>query len=167
MEHTINDPNRSDRLGYLLVGVVMCCMSVTLTLVDSSMLPVTCIAAATSLLVCGMGRLGRPYAVLDQKGITYRLLVREKFCRWDEVMKVGIRNTKATKVPMEYLFAIVIVLPGPFKHAWMRDLFQSLVLPNRPEIRAFLDACYGPLDFDDADSLSDWQKRCYGFKKKQ
>ena len=166
MEQIIKDPNRSDRWGYVIVGVVICALAITLTLLDTAMLPVTCIAVVTSLMVSGMGMLGRPYVVLDRKGVTYRLLFRKKFFQWDEVVQVGIRNTKSTRVPVEYLFPFVIVLPGPFRYSLLRDLFQSLLVPNRPEIRKFVAENYGPLDFDDTNGLNNWEKQYYGFKRK-
>ena len=81
-------------------------------------------------------------------------------------MQVGIRNTKATKVPVEYLFVLVIVIPGPYRHPLLRDAFQSLLVPNQPEIRKFVAAHYGPLDFDDTDTLNNWEKRYYGLRRK-
>ena len=80
--------------------------------------------------------------------------------------RVGIRNTKASKVPVEYLFPVVIVLPGPFKQPLLQDLFQSLLIPSLPEIRKFITVHYGPLNFDDTDGLNSWEKQYYGFRKK-
>lgn len=165
MEQTINDPNRSERVAYLVIGVVLSCMAVALTLIDRSMLPVTCIAVAASLMVCGVGgQLGRPYVVLDRNGVICRFFLRKKTYQWDKVVQVGIRNTKATRVPVEYLFPLVVVIPGPFRHPLLRELFQSLVIPNRPEIREFIATHYGALDFDDTNALNNWEKQYYGFK---
>ena len=165
MEQIINDPNRSDRRAFVIVGIVLSALAIVQTLVDDSMLPVTCVELVACVLMSIFGMMGRPYVVLDSNGVTYRLPFRKKFCPWNEIGQVGIRNTKATRVPVEYLFSIVIVLPGASKHKWMRDLLQTLVIPNRPEIRRFLDACHGPLDFDDTGALNDWQKKYYGFHK--
>ena len=166
MELVIKDPNRSYRRGAMVVAVVLCGLAITQTLIDVSMLPVTCAEIAACLLVCMMGVFGRPYAVLDRNGVTYRLPFRKKFCRWDEVARVGIRNTKATKVPVEYLFPIVIILPGPFKRPLMQELFQTLLIPNQSKIREFVATHYGALDFDDTDGLNNWEKQYYGFKRK-
>ena len=167
MKQAITDPNRSDRWAYFAVGGFIGALSLILPFTNPA-LPVVGLAALLGgLFIAGIGVLTRPYVVLDQKGITYRLPFRKNFCRWDEVAQVGIRNTKATKVPVEYLFPIVIVLPGLFKHVWLRDLFRTLLVPNRPEIQKYIGAYYGSLDFDDTDSLNNWQKQYYGFHKNQ
>ena len=164
MEQIIKDPNRSDRWSYFGMGGVVCALSLVLPFTNPALPAVGFAALFGGLFIISIGVFSRPYVVLDQSGVIYRLLFRKKFYRWGEVAQVGIRNTKATKVPVEYLFPIVIVLPGPFKHLLMRGLFQSLLIPNQPEIRKFVTIHYGPLDFDDTNSLNDWEKRYYGFQ---
>ena len=163
MEQTINDPNRSDRWSYFGMGGFICTLSLVLPFTNPALPGVGFAALFGGLFIISIGVFSRPYVVLDRSGITYRLLFRKKFCRWAEVAQAGIRNTKATKVPVEYLFPIVIMLPGPFKHPLLRDLFQSLLIPNRPEIRQFVTVHYGPLDFDDTNTLNNWEKRYYHF----
>lgn len=163
MEKVIHDPNRSDRWGYLLVGLFVCGLAAVVRISGPVYLAVALLAAFAGLLMIGIGLLSRPYVVLASNGITRRVFFRKKFYRWDELEQVGIRNTKATRVPVEYLFPIVLVLPSKRKNPLMGDLFHSLVVPNRKEIREFVIACYGTLDFNDIDKLNDWERRYYQF----
>lgn len=161
MEQTVKDPNGSDRRGYVVVGLAFLGTAAFFLITDPALLTVAMVVIFGGFLIIGMGLLGRPYVSLDRNGVACRLLFRKKYFRWDELAKVGIRNTKMSRVPMEYLFAIVIVFPG--KGGWKRDIFCSVVVPNRPEIRKLIAESYGPLDFDDTKNLNDWEKRYFGF----
>ena len=170
MEQVIQDPNRSDRWSYIGVGVFLCGLSLILSFTNPGFPTVSIVAVPGGLLTICLGLLSRPYVVMDGRGVTHRFLFRKAFHSWDEILQVGIRNTKATKVPFEYLFPVVIVFP--VKQKWqncrlIQDIFYSVLMPNRPEIRKFIAAYYGALDFDDTDSLNDWQKRVYGFRKQK
>ena len=160
MEQTVKDPNGSDRRGCIGVGLAVLGMAVILLIADSALFLTAMVAIFGGLLIIGMGLLGRPYVVLDRNGLTCRRLFRKKHFRWDEVAKAGIRKAKAYKVPVEYLFPVVIMLPGKPG----RKLLCSVVVPNRPEIRKLIAENRGPLDFDDTNNLNEWEKRYYGFR---
>ena len=166
MEQAIVDPNRSDRWSYFGMGGFLGVLSLILPFTNPAFPAVGVFALLGGLFMVVIGVFSRPYVVLDPKGVTYRRLLRKKFYPWNEIVQVGIRNTKATKGPVEYLFVLVIVIPGPYRHPLLRDAFQSLLVPNQPEIRKFVAAHYGPLDFDDTDTLNNWEKRYYGLRRK-
>lgn len=163
MEKVIHDPNRSDRRGYLFVGLFVCGLAAILFITDPENLAVAMLSVFAGLLMISIGFLCRPYVVLASNGITRSLFLRKRFYRWDELEQVGIRNTKATRVPVEYLFPIVFFIPAKTKNPLMRDLFYSVSVPNRKEIREFVIACYGAFDFNDIDKLNDWERRYYQF----
>lgn len=169
MEQTIVDPNRSDRWSYFGMGGFVCALALVMPFTNPTFPWVALAALFGGLLIISIGVFSRPYVVLERDGVTYRRLFRKKFFRWNEVAQVGIRNTGATKVPVEYLFPIVIVFPGSkrwYRYRFVRDLFYSALIPSRPEIRKFIAVHYGPLDFDDTNSLNGWEKQYYGFQKK-
>ena len=164
MKRTLVDPNRSDRWTYFGMGGFVCALSLVLPFTNPTFPWVGLAALFGGLFIIGIGVLTRPYVVLDRSGVTYRFLLRKKFYRWDEVARVGIRNTKATKVPVEYLFALVIVFPGSPRYPLLWETFHSVLVPGHPEIRKFVEECYGPLDFNDINGLNDWQKRYFRFE---
>ena len=166
MKQAITDPNRADRWSYFGAGGFVSALSLVLPFTNPAFSAAGIFALLGGLFIISIGVFSRPCVVLDRNGVTCRCLLRKKFYLWNDILQVGIRNTKATSVPVEYKFALVIVIPGPFKHPLLRDAFQSLLIPNQPEIREFVAACYGPLDFNDTDGLNSWEKRYYGFKRK-
>ena len=166
MKQKIVDPNGSDRRTYIIFGMFICGLSVILPTTNPALPGVAIVAVVGGVCIAGIGILSRPYVVLDRNGVTYRWLFRKRFYRWDEVDQVGIRNTKATKVPLEYLFAIVIVFPNGAKYPLLRKPFHAVLVPNRKEIRELVAVRYGHLDFDDTDSLNNWERSYYSFQKK-
>ena len=163
MEQTVRDPNGGERRACIGAGVVFEAMALILWIADSALLTVSVVIAFGGMVIIGMGLLGRPYVVLDRNGVSYRPFIRKLFFRWDEVTRVGIRNMKGTRISKEYMFAVVIALPG--KQKWQQCLFPSVVVPNCPEIKELIEKSYGQLDFDEEKELNDWEKRYYGVDK--
>ena len=163
MEEMIHDPNRKDRREFYAGGLFICALAVILLVMDPTLAAVAVAAVFGGLLIIFTGIIGRPYVMLDRNGMTFRLLFRMRFCAWAQVRQAGIRDTRAKKAAAEYRFPLVILLPGETSDPLVRDLFQTVLLPNRKEVREFVTAHYGPLDFNETDGLNDWEKRYLGF----
>lgn len=166
----IVDPNRSQRTGAPWVAIVFCIVSVSCFLLDRSYLTVSVVGVISGIFCSILIMESWPYTVLTPEGILVRFLFRQKFYRWQEIPQVGIPRSSATNTTAEYKYPVVVVCPNGYPRkldndkAFMeRNLFRAITLPNRPEIRSFINKYYGPFDFDDTKKLNSWQKRYYGF----
>lgn len=113
--------------------------------------------AAMGILVTLAAAVVFPHITLTEEGVYVRRLIRTRLYPWTALQQVGIYETlvkKFTEVTIRnYRFALV--LPGgickeegmPFETDQDRRYF--LQLPVSPELRAFIEAHYGPLDFDE------------------
>ena len=166
MKQTIIDPNGSDRRGLVGIGIAFMFIGLIFLVIDVIMLMVAIVVFGSGLVIIGMGLFGRPYVMLDASGVTYRIIFRKKTCSWNDVVQIGIRNIKEYRCPVEYLFPVIIQIPNRSK--WpiplLRDMFSSILLPNRQEIRRFIEENYGSLDFNEINDLNDWEKCYYGFQ---
>lgn len=131
----------------LAVGLIVCALT------DAKMLPM----AGIGIVMILASAILFPHITLTEEGVCVRRLVHVRVYRWTEIQQVGIYETlvkKLTEVTIRnYRFALV--LPGgickeegmPFEPDQDRRYF--LQLPVSPEFRAFIEAHYGPLDFDE------------------
>lgn len=98
-----------------------------------------------------------PYAVLCEAGVTYRFVFRPSFLPWKELIQVGIclfENKKAGGVVLKsYKLGLLLPsgvpkMPGQ-RISYYKNWGRIIYLPDTPEIRDYIIAHYGLLDFDE------------------
>lgn len=96
------------------------------------------------------------FVELSDEGIFVRVLLKKQFYQWSEIPQAGIAWRAGGKGDPNWF---VILLPGgsPRKHKditfFLRNTTKLIRLPRTSEVRQYVIAHYGPLDFD----LSDGQ----------
>ena len=98
-----------------------------------------------------------PYAALNEAGVAYRFVFQRRFLPWQEFIQAGIclfENKKAGGVVIKS-YKLGLLLPsGTPKRPGLRfpqrvNRMKVVYLPDTPEIRDFVIAHYGLLDFDE------------------
>ncbi len=108
--------------------------------------------ALTGMMVVVMAAIGFPYVVLRHEGVMVRFLFRKRHYRWSEIMEAG-RYWRNRKSPAKENFSLVLVCPlGKGK---------KIQLPNEREIRLFILAHYGHLNYDNYKGISSYEKKIY------
>lgn len=170
MGHKIVDPNRDDRYSIRIAAGLLLLGAVGLLVIDRWMLPVTVVVFLTAGLIVLMGELERPFALLSPEGVCVRILFSKKTYQWKELLQAGVFRHQASKVRKEYLFPVILILPGgsarregkdPFFMS--RNLGHYILLPRTVQILDMVKAHYGQLDFDDVENLNSWEKKYYNF----
>lgn len=168
----IMDPNRKERTGAPYLAIIFCIAGVAIAFFDHSYLPVSVAIIAAGIICSILIMENWPYTVLTPEGILVRFLFRRQFYRWQEIPQVGIPRGTAASARVAYKYPVVVVCPNGYprrldndKFFLDRNLFRAVILPNRPEIRSFINKYYGPFDFDDTEKLNSWEKHYYGFDK--
>ena len=170
MKENIVNPNKESRCTYLGISILGCgyFLGVYIMRPDIVWALLGCVLVIVAL-VFSLANL--PYVILSSEGVAVRFLLEKKVLyRWDELLQAGIIRTNAKRGSIEYVFPIVLLLPGgsvrnPEKddNYLERNRFHKIVLPNKKEIREYVQTYYGPLDFNDIDKLNDWEKKAYKF----
>lgn len=108
--------------------------------------------AIAGMMVVVMAAISFPYVVLRHEGVMVRFLFRKRQYRWSEIMGAG-RYWRNKKAPAKENFSLVLVCPlGNGK---------KIQLPNEREIRLFIVAHYGPLNYDNYKGISSYEKKVY------
>lgn len=102
-----------------------------------------------------------PVLKLSAEGITVRRFFRSRFYAWKALCQAGILWRCESKGGVSHYFNdFVLILPGGSPRTFrdntflLRNRWKIVHLPMDPEIRDYVTAHYGPLDFDFTDGKS-------------
>lgn len=173
MQERIVDPNRGERLVLtglgvfpFLGGIIYCIFT------RDSYVLLERIAFLSSLflsfvIVISMARLFFPYVVLDREGVTVRFF-RKQYFPWRSIQQTG-RYHRNRKDYAASCYSLALVLPGGSgKRAGVdktfldRNLTHVIALPNDRNIRLFIVARYGKLNYDDYDLITETKQKLFG-----
>ncbi len=148
----IIDPNRGVRR--ILYGLGGCCIPLgfLFPMQTEGFWIYFSLFAFVGMMVVVMAAIEFPYLVLSCEGVMVRFLFRKRHYRWSEIMEAG-RYWRNKKAPAKENFSLVLVCPlGKGKR---------IQLPNEREIRLFILAHYGYLNYDNYKGISSYEKKMY------
>ena len=153
----IINPWKKDRRIFGTMGAVLAAYGVVMGIRMGSWLAIVGMPLFGLLFVAVFG-MEYPYAVLEEAGVTYRFLFRTGFLPWKDFLQAGIclfENKKAGGVVIKS-YKLGLLLPGGTpKRPGLRfpqrvNRLKVVYLPDTPQIRDFVIAHYGLLDFDES-----------------
>ena len=170
MEERIIDPNRKERTvlyalsALAFVPVLIYCLSGQVDLLGV-------VAFFAACVTIPMASWDKPYVELLPEGVAVRAFWTKKtYYPWADIFQAGIIRSAAKKGPIEWMFPIVLLLPGASAVREKKETFfldpnwnRRIMLPNTKEIREYVLTHYGPLNFNDIEKLNDWEKKYYHF----
>ena len=169
MLEKIVDINRNHRFCiYAIFGLIVICLAVVGIFARS--IGVLVLALVYGCLIQMAGRVLFPYYELLPEGVVVRRFIKKHFYPWTQIPQVGILDMRRSYNNLGmYPTAIFIFLPG-YKPDMLRKKehrgyfsqryqFYSISLKDKEEYRAFLNAYYGPFDFEE--NLNNWEQRYF------
>ena len=170
MEKCIIDPNRKGRMALYAVSALAFIPVMVYYLYGKNGL-LGPIAFVVAFLTIPMASLDKPHVVLSPEGVVVRAVwTRKTLYPWKDLFQAGIIRSGAKRGGNEWLFPIVLLLPGAAsigtekKNALLTPNWnRQVILPNTKEIREYVLTHYGPLDFNDIEKLNEWEKKYYHF----
>lgn len=150
-------PWQKDRMVIAVLAIYMSLLGLALGIYAGAWLPVV-VMPLLGLSFMAVFGLEFPDAVLSDAGVLYRFLFRRHFLPWQEFIQAGIclfENKKAGGVVIKS-YKLGLLLPnGIPKRPGLRfpqrvNRMNVVYLPDTPEIRDFVIAHYGLLDFDES-----------------
>lgn len=99
-----------------------------------------------------------PYVSMSEAGVTYRFLLRRRFLLWKEIRQAGIClfETKKPGGIVHNSYKLGLLLPNGFpkepgqRISYYKNMGRIIYLPDTREIRDYIIAHYGLLDFDES-----------------
>lgn len=150
-------PWKKDRMVIAVLAIYMSLLGLALGIYAGAWLPVV-VMPLLGLSFMAVFGLEFPDAVLSDAGVSYRFLFRRHFLPWQEFIQAGIclfENKKAGGIVLKS-YKLALLLPGGTRK-WPGMRFPQranrrkvVYLPDTPEIRDFVIAHYGLLDFDES-----------------
>ena len=152
----IVDPWKKDRTTLAVLASCIGLLGLALGVYAGAWLPVVAMPLIGLMLMAVFG-VEFPYAVLSDAGVTFRFVFRRHFLPWKEFIQAGIClfETKKPRGIVHHSYKLGLLLPnGTRKWPGMRfpqgvNRRKVVYLPDTPEIRAYVIAHYGLLDFDE------------------
>ena len=160
----IEDPYRNVRMFFCGFGVFCGLWGCIFPIVDIPVLmTVVCCILGIGLIL--FGRILFPYVLLSHEGVVTRFFFREKSYSWNEIIQFG-RYWSDRRLACDTCFELVLVFangspkqPGKDRNFLKRNYMNAIMLPNKRQIRLFIEENYGCLDFDDYEYVEGWEKR--------
>lgn len=146
------DPNRGVRRTLYVLGGSCALLGFLFPMQTEGFWIYFSLFAFVGMMVVVMAAIGFPYVVLSSEGVLVRFMFRKRHYRWSEIMRFG-RYWRNKKSPAKENFSLILRCPiGKGK---------NIQLPNERDIRLFIVAHYGSLNFDDYKGISSYEKKMY------
>ena len=157
MSAEIVNPWKGDRIALAVLGIYVSLLGVALGVYARAWLPVILMPLIGLSLVTTFA-LDHPYVVLNDEGVTVRILVTKRFLSWKYFRQAGIclfENKKPGGVSVKF-YRIGLLMPGGVpkwpgrRFQYTKNKLHVVLLPDTREIRDCVIAHYGLLDFDES-----------------
>lgn len=151
------DPWLKHRRVFGVMGTILAAYGVALGVYAGTWVPVAGMTLFALIFVTVFG-MDYPYAAMSEVGVSFRFVLVNRFVPWSEFRQAGIclfENKKATGI-VHKSYRLGLLLPGGVpktpgrRISYYKNMGRIIYLPDTPEIRAFVIAHYGLLDFDES-----------------
>ena len=157
MAAEIVNPWKEDRMVLNVLGIYIGILGVAMGAYYRAWLPVIVLPLLGISLVTVIA-MDQPHVILNDTGVTVRFVVIRRFFTWAELRQVGIClfETKKPGGIVRKTYKLGLLLPDGLpkkvgqRIQYYRNMGRIVYLPDTPEIRAFVIARYGLLDFDES-----------------
>lgn len=153
----IVNPWKKERRVFGVMGAILAAYGVALGVYAGTWVPVAGMTLL-SLIFVTVFDMDYPYVAMSEAGVAYRFFLRRRFLPWPEFRQAGIclfENKKATGI-VHKSYRLGLLLPGGVpktlgrRISYYKNMGRIIYLPDTREIRAFVIAHYGLLDFDES-----------------
>ena len=157
MTAEIVNPWKADRTALAVLGICISSWGVVMGVCYRAWLPVILMPLVALSLVATFA-MDHPSVVLNDEGVTVRFLLTKRFLNWKHFRQAGIclfENKKFGGVSVKF-YRIGLLMPGGVpkwpgqRFQYAKNILHVMLLPDTPEIRDYIIAHYGLLDFDES-----------------
>ena len=157
MDSEIVNPWKEDRTVLNVLGIYIGILGVAMGVYYRAWLPVIVLPLVGISLVT-MISMDQPHVVLNDAGVAVRFVVIRRFFTWAELQQAGICLFEIKKACgiVHKVYKMGLLLPNGVpkrpgqRISYHKNMGRIVYLPDTQQIRDFVIAYYGLLDFDES-----------------